>query len=105
MVRPLSEVIQEKESIKEVMQQTVKSEIDIFRRKIHEIVEFCEESCLFQDFGPQIDVFSKEFINSYILPTLSSEKVKMEKKRQLEIFKKIKEKALSEQKSEEEDYV
>jgi hypothetical protein len=29
----------------------------------------------------------------------------MEKKRQLEIFKKIKEKALSEQKSEEEDYV
>lgn len=105
MVRPLSEVIQEKESIKEVMQQTVKSEIDIFRRKIHEIVEFCEESCLFQDFGPQIDVFSKEFINSYILPTLSSEKVKIEKKRQLEIFKKIKEKALSEQKSEEEDYV
>lgn len=105
MVRPLSEVIQEKESIKEVMQQTVKSEIDIFRKKIHEVVEFCEESCLFQDFGPQIDVFSKEFINSYILPTLSSEKVKIEKKRQLEIFKKIKEKALSEQKSEEEDYV
>ena len=66
MVRPLSEVIQEKESIKEVMQQTVKSEIDIFRRKIHEIVEFCEESCLFQDFGPQIDVFSKEFINPTI---------------------------------------
>lgn len=105
MGKSLGEVIQEKESIKEVMKQTVNSEIETFRKKIRDIVEFCEESCLFSDFGPQINVFSKDFINSYVVPTLSSERVKTEKKRQLEVFKKVKEKALSEQKSEENEYV
>lgn len=102
MVKSLSEVIQEKESIKQKMEQVANKEIAEFRAKVRELSIFCEDSCLFQDFGPQVEMFSKEFIQSGVIPILNSERTKTELQRQLTIFKKLKEKALCEQEDEEE---
>lgn len=104
MVQSLSEAIAEKEAIKKRMEQTASSEIKDFQKRIRDLVDFCEDSCLFEEFGSMIENSSKEFIQQIVLPILSSERTKAEAQKQLEVFKKLKEKSLYNE-SEENEYV
>lgn len=104
MVQTLSEAIAEKEAVKKKMEQTASLEISEFQRQVRKLADFCENSCLFEEFGSIVESSSKEFIQQIILPTLSSERTRNEAQKQLDVFKKLKEKSLCNE-SEKNEYV
>lgn len=104
MIQTLGKAIAEKEAIKRKMEQTASSEISDFQRQVRKLADFCENSCLFEEFGSIVESSSKEFIQQVILPILSSERTRNEAQKQLDVFKKLKEKSLYNE-SEESEYV